>query len=165
MVQAEVDSFKLALQGLAKDMLHSHKSQSLRSQQPETRTVSPVVSCCIGHSDGSWWHSSGCYCWRIIPELCEAASEAERRPKKHAEEQEIDQLDLDHAEQGILVDFHTHTQKPHNIGHRGRDDACSKVGGKSNNLQLRFTLQIKGAQHSRLFYVSTPAACPFEYLY
>lgn len=111
MVQAEVDSFKLALQGLAKDMLHSHKSQSLRSQQPETRTVSPVVSCCIGHSYGSWWHSSGCYCWRTIPELWEAASEAERRPKKHAEEQEIDQLDLDHAEQGILVDFHTHTHK------------------------------------------------------
>lgn len=60
---------------------------------------------------------------------------------------------------------HTHTKTPHNIGHQGRDDACSKVGEKSNNLQLRFTLQIKGAQHSRLFYVSTPAACPFEYLY
>lgn len=66
-------------------------------------------------------------------QLWEAASEAERRPKKHAEEQELDQLDLDHAKQGILVDFHTHTHKknPHNIGHQGRDDTFSKVGEKN----------------------------------
>lgn len=143
----------------------------MRSQQPGTRTVSPVVSCCIGHSYSSWWHSWGTVTHGVTvgeqyQQLWEAASEAERRPKKYAEEQEIDQLDLDHAEQGILVDFHTKKKKITTLDIKAEMTLAAKWG-KKNPTTCSFSSHCKSREPntSRLFYVSTPAARPFKYLY
>lgn len=96
-------------------------------------------------------------------QLWEAASEAERRPKKHAEEQELDQLDLDHAKQGILVDFHTHTQKkPHNIGHQGRDDTFSKVGEKIQQLAASVHTANQGSPTLKALLCQHPSSLPLQ---
>lgn len=94
-------------------------------------------------------------------QLWEAASKAERRPKKHAEEQEIDQLDLDHAEQGILLDFHTKKKKKNpkttTLDIKAEMMLAAKRGKKSNNLQ-----QIKGAQHLKALLCQHPSNLPLQ---
>lgn len=163
MVQAEDDSFKLALQALAKNMLRSHGVSTFEESTAWNTDCFP--SCQLLHRAQLQLMVAllGVTVGEQYQQLWEAASEAERRPK-HAEEQEIDQLDLDHAEQGIPVDFHT-KKKITTLDIKAEMTLAAKWG--KNPTTCSFSSQCKSREPntSRLFYVSTPAARPFKYLY
>lgn len=166
MVHAEVDSFKLALQALAKNMLRSHgvstfeestawNTDCFPSCQLLHRAQLQLMVALLGNSN-SW-----CYCWRTIPATLGSCQWGWETPKEvcwRARDRPTRPWSCWTGNTGGLP---YQKKKNHDIGHQGRDDACSKVGEKkSNNLQLQFTLQIKGAQHLKALLCQHPSSPP-----